>query len=305
MQILRGGSARPGRIVFSPDGRYLAAGAQGSFHLWEPAAGPDPLWSIRSVSLSSNFVFTADGASLLGGIGKVGLSDARTGAWRAVPFSPFISPTAFSPDGRCAVGDVRTGTSVLPLWLARLTPNGWVDVWRKEQTYDFDTGLHRPLVFSVDGARVLQKRVCGPPTGKTVPYGVTAFDTQTGEVLAEWAGRLPGSMRLGPASPSGGLVVFLEHTFYVIDTTAPDAQPIPRPNVSREHITSVALSRDGCRLATTSGATAAVWDATTWEVRHCYEWQIGRLLAVCFAPDGLRCAAAGDTGQIVVWDLDD
>ncbi|HEY1188285.1 MAG TPA: hypothetical protein VGE74_11545 [Gemmata sp.] len=48
-----------------------------------------------------------------------------------------------------------------------------------------------------------------------------------------------------------------------------------------------------------------IWDTATWNVRRRCEWNIGRLRTVCFAPDGLRGAAGGDTGQVVVWDLDD
>ena len=44
---------------------------------------------------------------------------------------------------------------------------------------------------------------------------------------------------------------------------------------------------------------------TTWEVVRQHEWKIGPLRSVCFAPDGLRCAAGSETGQVVVWDLDD
>jgi hypothetical protein len=34
-----------------------------------------------------------------------------------------------------------------------------------------------------------------------------------------------------------------------------------------------------------------------------YDWGIRELHALCFAPDGMRCAAAG-TYKMVVWDVD-
>jgi len=33
-----------------------------------------------------------------------------------------------------------------------------------------------------------------------------------------------------------------------------------------------------------------------------YKWDIGRIFCVTFAPDGLRLAAGGDAGRVVVWD---
>src|SRR5207244_11325477 len=95
-------------------------------------------------------------------------------------------------------------------------------------------------------------------------------------------------------------------TFYAIDTIDPRTKPVKRENASSKHFTSVAFNHSGARLATTSNDTAAtIWDTATWEVQRRYEWQIGRLRTVCFAQDGLRCAAGSDTGQVVVWDLDD
>jgi WD40 repeat protein len=111
---------------------------------------------------------------------------------------------------------------------------------------------------------------------------------------------------VGASGPSGAVVLLRARALYAIAATDPDSKPVKRLNASAKHFTWAAFSRDGSRLATTSNDTAAtIWDATTWEVRRRYAWDIGRLRVVCFAPDGLRCAAASDTGQIVVWDLDD
>jgi hypothetical protein len=38
--------------------------------------------------------------------------------------------------------------------------------------------------------------------------------------------------------------------------------------------------------------------------RAAYTWQIGRLLSLAVAPDGMTATAGGDAGRIVVWDLE-
>lgn len=308
MQILHSGSARLDRLVFSHDGRFLGAGAHGSFHLWEPNASIYPLWSIRSISLSKNFVFTADGKFLIGGGSKVGMSDVRTGAWREMPFPQYKFPSKFTPDGRFAVNnDCPRGDWSARLWMARATPGGWVEAWQKDlpPAPVEVRGLYRPVLFSIDGARLLQWRVSDQGDENATPYGVDVLDTETGTQIGEWQGELPALVHGGSANASGLFVMFDERTIYVIDTTVPDSKPIERPNPANDRLTDAEFSRDGSRLATTSDTTATIWDTTTWEPLRNYEWEIGCLRSVCFAPDGLRCAAGSETGQIVVWDLDE
>lgn len=54
-----------------------------------------------------------------------------------------------------------------------------------------------------------------------------------------------------------------------------------------------------------SGKTpeVAFWDAAARAEVKRFAWNIGRISATAFSPDGLRCAAAG-TGKVVVWDVD-
>jgi WD40 repeat protein len=72
-----------------------------------------------------------------------------------------------------------------------------------------------------------------------------------------------------------------------------------------KHFQGASFMHDGRYLATVSNdETVRIWDARTWEEHTTFTWQIGKLLNITFAPDGLRAAAGSDKGQIVIWDVE-
>jgi WD40 repeat protein len=72
-----------------------------------------------------------------------------------------------------------------------------------------------------------------------------------------------------------------------------------------KHFQGLSFSHDGRFLATVSNdATVRLWDAQTWAERSRITWDIGALLNIAFAPDGLRAAAGSDKGHIVIWDVE-
>ena len=81
-----------------------------------------------------------------------------------------------------------------------------------------------------------------------------------------------------------------------------------------KQVNAVALTPDGRRLLTAShDGTIRAWEvpsakpegfANTGEAGPSFDWNIGAITALAFAPDGLTCAAAGLNGQVVVWDAD-
>jgi WD40 repeat protein len=111
-----------------------------------------------------------------------------------------------------------------------------------------------------------------------------------------------------------------------------------------EAVHRIALSADGRRVGAASAGTVQVWDVGARKavgrvdgegfhgfdldptgrsaaiacedgtvrlialpgrkVTGRFDWDLGPLTAVAFAPDGLRCAAGGADGRVVVWDLD-
>jgi WD40 repeat protein len=65
------------------------------------------------------------------------------------------------------------------------------------------------------------------------------------------------------------------------------------------------VSADGRRLLTAFGSEVALWDTESGREIASWDWRIGTINSVAFAPDGLTAAAAGSNKKLVVWDLED
>jgi WD40 repeat protein len=79
--------------------------------------------------------------------------------------------------------------------------------------------------------------------------------------------------------------------------------------VCTEHegrIQHLAYNRSGSLLATASAdGTVCLRNPRNGQPIVSYDWGIGSLRCVAFAPDGMTCAAGSERGQVMLWDLDD
>jgi len=69
-------------------------------------------------------------------------------------------------------------------------------------------------------------------------------------------------------------------------------------------VSALAFSTNNRTLFLAAGWAIHLIDVDSGFLRHTYEWNVGTMHSLAVAPDGLT-AAAGATGHIVVWDLDD
>jgi WD40 repeat protein len=70
-------------------------------------------------------------------------------------------------------------------------------------------------------------------------------------------------------------------------------------------ITQLAYQPGGHLLATGSrDQTVRFWDMRQQREVTSFDWGIGKVRCLTFAPDGMTCAAGGDSGRVALWDVD-
>lgn len=127
--------------------------------------------------------------------------------------------------------------------------------------------------------------------------------------LRLWRGKTIAEQWAEPAavlawSPDGHLTWGLEERLAVARPES--GEPLRVWNVREVgHFFALAFSPDNRRLlAGTDRGVCAFHDALAGQQTAAFEWGIGPIHSVAFAPDGLTCAAGGEKGQVVVWDVD-
>jgi hypothetical protein len=75
-------------------------------------------------------------------------------------------------------------------------------------------------------------------------------------------------------------------------------------NLDGKHFGGVAFAPTRQLLLHGSDADVVFRDPASGAEVGRWCWGIGRVRSVAFAQDGLRCAAGGEAGKVVVWDAD-
>ncbi len=254
-------------VVFSADGKMLAAGAGQTWRPTEP--GVAKVWEVSSkqeiaagkpTGVVWKVAFTPDGKTLALSGGQwesqaeSSLLDLATKQLRALPWTTghdhVLKGVAISPDGESLVTDCYQSITV---W--SLTENRVVFEQRKVLK-DFVL----KLAFAPDGKTLV---TCGAPMrghNDAEPGELTLWDTTT------WKPRSPRAQ-----TDAGGLV-------------------------------AVAYSADGKWIAGGGYDRAVhVWDAATLESKVIYLGHEDMIDAVAFSPDGAILASGGYDGTIKLW----
>lgn len=296
MLIWRGHRAKVRSLAFSPDGRWLASTAGTSFFawLWEASTGKRvrKLDCIYSPARAAVFSACGQYLAVMREHGTICVWEAETGkrvAELGDETALYRDALAFSPDG------------------ARLAACGsGVHVW--DHPLRPAKGERRPdRTFTVDVRG--EPRIGFSPKGTYFCVAEWVMGVYDGDTLTEQR-RLRAPT--GDASAScfafardeDRLAVGYGHRAAVWRVPDWDAKPV----LCGSHGALVRavgfLPGGGTVLSAAMDGTVRLWDSGTGAEVRAFDWGIGKVQAAAVSPDGALCAAGGDTGHLVVWDVD-
>jgi WD40 repeat protein len=304
-------------VVYSPDGRTLAAGAEdGSIRLWESATGQPARRLAGGDHLPFGLVaFSTDGRTLLssGSDGSVRFWDVTAGREvrklqvRPPDEGPEELPLYCSPDGRTLAVKHKDGSFVL---LDATTG-------KERCRLPGDAEHDGPLCFSPDG-RMLARVSFRFPKGGFSPTDtiqtdglVQLWDATAGKEIRHWSVAESGSIAFSPDGRTllmagiGNPMLWMrrttQQTFHAWDAATGEDHPFTVRQSA--NVVAVAFSPDGRTLAWGDSAGAVtLWEVAARQVRRRLAGQQGDIQSLAFSPDGRTLASAARDTTVLVWD---
>ena len=317
MLILRSDIAEVTGLAFSPDGLSLVAAGHLCVQVWPQWLAGEPRPVARNLNDLERYAFTADGSRIL--IYLSGNSRTRALGVPGNQTRSFPVPTGpawfhFTTAGGYAIVSHDRGK----LTRFDLTPDGPKAVARRWTIKRKDRSSYYRFGF-----------VCGPAgTFVSVEYlfgdhgpghrtagedRLVVRSVEDGSVIhtEDLGGRaeelINGETGLLVAlHPAGTCLAFPAGNRIRLWPLA-DGVEVPETVGGRRRspVSAVAFHPGAQYLAAAGNdGTVKLYDTVTWGESRAMAWGVGRLLSVCFSPDGTRAAAGSARGQIVVWDVD-
>jgi hypothetical protein len=313
LRFLSNTSAGSGRLAFGSSGRWLYGLLGEGLVGWDLHNGDgQPAWSVRGVYGHHLAVSRCGRWIVVVSHGDIRVLDTAA-AQRPHQLWPestgrTVDDAMFTPDGEellavChdPTGDGRFDPGRIRSWQV----GGWNErpaaprpplADRPEQSW-----LTGRLAVSPDGTRLAAQYQVSE--GGVFEHGLTLWDRGTGGRLAEATiqGTIVG--RLLFTADGAGLLgdqfrSLVRYGAETLSVTAVFAAP------AGSNFDELAVSPGGQRVAVGAGEQVVVLDATSLRPVAGYDFGLGPMVRVAFAPDGQTAAACGQTGRVVIFDVE-
>jgi WD40 repeat protein len=285
-------------VAFTPSGQTLAScGSDNTVRNRDHVSGTSHV--LAHCHRPEDVAFSPDGSELAWNQAE-GIFRYSFQAERVRKLRGWANYVAYSPDGK----HLATSGSVLRIWDRRSSRIVRSERERIPTNAEAAAWLGSPScsAFSPDGNEFASSRFLHR-WGKTALNLIRVEDILSGRERLRLPLHSMWTFSLAFSPDGRYLAAPCASMLHAWDVHS--GQPLARAQIDRRYFGDVAFTPDSRFLAAAHRDGAVrFYDTTNWLQHVAFDWDIGPLVSLDIARDGLRAAAGSKCGKIVVWDID-